>query len=270
MEYESYHIHHFAILLKNSQTLKSQLTKPSKPTFQEHQTQQQLSIMAARNIWRSERLVYKPVETTDEAFLLSVHDHGSDTLQNVTLMLPIPQGPRGAAEYREFLQSCLLGCIIYLPAPEAVPDQKEEDSNPSANNNNNTNTTDDDKATPPAQKPIPIGTICLNAIDPKRSHHRNTSIGVTISPPYQSKGYGSEAILWATEWGFKHANLHRIGTEAFAWNEGAWKLYERLGFVMEGRTREFVWFDGGWGDAVSLGMLEGEWRARYGGKKALG
>jgi len=220
--------------------------------------------MSARNIWRSERLIFKPVETTDEAFLLSLNDHGSESLQNATMMLPVPQGPRGAVEHREYLQSCLLGCIVYLPAPE-VSDSNSSTDNNSSNTNGDTNNQTDNNP-PPAQKPIPIGTISLHPIDPKRSHHRTTTIGVSISRPYQKKGYGSEAILWATGWAFRHAGLHRVGIGACSWNEGAWKLYQRLGFVMEGRTRESVWADGRWEDEVSLGMLVGEWEERYGGR----
>ena len=78
--------------------------------------------MPARNIWRSKRLIYKPVETTDEPFLESLNHHGSDAFLKATDQLPVPQGPRGATQHREFLQSCLLGCIIYLPAPEIEED----------------------------------------------------------------------------------------------------------------------------------------------------
>lgn len=211
--------------------------------------------MPARNIWRSKRLVYKPVETTDEPFLESLNHHGSDAFIKATDQLPVPQGPRGATQHREFLQSCLLGCIIYLPAPEIEEDASSDPANPTPENNTTTK-----------KKDIPIGTIALQPLDLVRSHHRATKLGISIHSPHQKKGYGSEAILWALEWAFKHANLHRIGIEAFAWNEGAWKLYERLGFVMEGRARECVWFEGGWGDVVSLGMLGPEWWGRYGGK----
>ena len=223
--------------------------------------------MAARNIWRSKRLLFRSVETTDEAVLLSINDHGSDSLQNATQLLPVPQGPRGAVQYREFLQSCLLGCIIYLPAPEVAADSANATSSTNDDNDNIAATKQQQQQQQQQQKPTPIGTVALHPVDDKRSHHRNTTVGITISHPYQNKGYGSEAILWATEWGFRHANLHRVGIEAFAWNEGAWKLYQRLGFVMEGRTRECIWFDGGWEDVVSLGMLVGEWWERYGGEK---
>jgi hypothetical protein len=40
------------------------------------------------------------------------------------------------------------------------------------------------------------------------------------------------------------------------------KLYERLGFVAEGRRREDTWFSIGWHDGGELGMLDREWLAK--------
>ena len=64
--------------------------------------------------------------------------------------------------------------------------------------------------------------------------------------------------------------MHRVEIGAVAYNEGAWKLYERLGFVIEGRKRECSWYDGEYHDLVILGMLRGEWEGRYGGGKGGG
>jgi RimJ/RimL family protein N-acetyltransferase len=116
----------------------------------------------------------------------------------------------------------------------------------------------------PASKPIPIGTVSLMNSEPNAAFHRDTMIGVTFAPSYQGQGYGTETILWALEWCFRHANMHRVGIGAFAYNEGAWKLYERLGFVHEGRRREAVWYDGAYHDTVELSMLKREWQERYG------
>ncbi|EHL02848.1 putative Uncharacterized N-acetyltransferase YoaA [Glarea lozoyensis 74030] len=96
--------------------------------------------------------------------------------------------------------------------------------------------------------------ICLP--NPERTY-----ISIDIIADYQRKGYGSEAIEWALNWGFKIAGLHRIGIEAFSYNEGARQLYERLGFVYEGCKRELLWFNGDWHDYLSWSMLEHEWRA---------
>lgn len=95
-------------------------------------------------------------------------------------------------------------------------------------------------------------------------HHRRTEIGINITKPYRGSGYGTEAINWALDWGFRHAGLHRIGIGAFEYNEGACKLYEKMGFKPEGRRRDFFWHDGKWWDLMLFSMLEDEWRERIG------
>ena len=107
----------------------------------------------------------------------------------------------------------------------------------------------------------PVGCIALRCGE-RVAHHRHADIGINIAQSYQGKGYGTEAIEWITEWGFRHGNLHRIEIGAFAWNEGAVRLYQRLGFVIEGRKREFAWHDGQYRDVVELAMLDREWRER--------
>jgi ribosomal protein S18 acetylase RimI-like enzyme len=208
-----------------------------------------------RNIWRSKRLIIRPVEPTDDAFLQSLTEETSDDYQNSTPFVPVPQGAAGAKSFREFMEKCLVGCIICLPAPNAPEPEPATTASDS-----------------PPKKPVPtpIGTISLMATEVRLAHHRNTEIGVTIATSYQGQGYGSEAVLWALEWAFRHANMHRVDIRAFGWNEGAWKLYERLGFVLEGRKREAMWYDGAYHDAVELGMLRSEWQARYGETKADG
>lgn len=115
-------------------------------------------------------------------------------------------------------------------------------------------------ATPP--KSTPIGVVSLAAIELRQIQHRRTILGVNIARSYQGQGYGTEAIEWALNWGFQYAGLHRIEINAFAYNKGALQLYERLGFVQEGRKRDFVFHDGKFWDLVSFSMLENEWRER--------
>lgn len=214
-----------------------------------------------RNIWRSERLIFRPVETSDEAFLQSVHEETSDGYQNAVPFMPVPQGTASAKAWREFLEKCLIGCMICLPPP---PIASKNEVKP------DTTETAPDTAAPKNPTTTPIGTISLVAIEANMSHHRNTMLGITLAPDYQGQGYGSEAILWALGWAFRHANMHRVEIGAFAYNEGAWKLYERLGFVHEGRKREALWYDGEYHDLVCLGMLKKEWQERYGVVKRHG
>ncbi|KAF2621933.1 acyl-CoA N-acyltransferase [Macroventuria anomochaeta] len=106
-----------------------------------------------------------------------------------------------------------------------------------------------------------IGEIHLSRLPPNAIHHRSTEIGIDILPPFQGRGYGREAIKWALDYAFRRAGLHRVRIRAFEWNTGALRLYEKVGFKVEGREREALWHEGRWWDGVELGMLEGEWWA---------
>jgi RimJ/RimL family protein N-acetyltransferase len=102
----------------------------------------------------------------------------------------------------------------------------------------------------------------MTAPEPDEVIHRNTEIGLGLTPAAQGQGYGSEAIEWALDWAFQSAGMHRVAVKAFEYNEGACRLYERLQFKFEGRAREAFWHNGRWWDDVEYGMLEHEWRAR--------
>ncbi len=114
-----------------------------------------------------------------------------------------------------------------------------------------------------ANRPMPIGIVNLNAEDPRFLHHRRSEIGISIIRKHQGKGYGTEAIQWAARFGFTRCNLHRIAICAFAYNTGACKLYERLGFKPEAELRDFLFHDGRYWDFMGFAMLEDEWRELY-------
>lgn len=56
------------------------------------------------------------------------------------------------------------------------------------------------------------------------------------------------------------AGMHSVSLECVGYNERAIHVYEKLGFVLEGRRRQQLWFRGTWHDTVEFGMLESEWR----------
>jgi RimJ/RimL family protein N-acetyltransferase len=109
------------------------------------------------------------------------------------------------------------------------------------------------------EKQTPIGFILLTSHPAIRPHVHNTDLGISILSKYTGKGYGSEAINWAVNWAFRFGNLHRVSIGSFGYNPRALALYERLGFVKEGVTREVVWWDGRWWDGVNMGMLRRDW-----------
>ncbi|KAJ9631996.1 hypothetical protein H2203_000397 [Taxawa tesnikishii (nom. ined.)] len=198
---------------------------------------------SAANLFRSKRLSYRaPSWPEDEDFFLArmLDTEAYANLYNGFLLPPSKRDLEGMKKWHE---GCLLVAVICLPPPVPTDASAVVGSE--------------------AAKPIPIGAITLSGpSDMMFRHHRSTMIGLGIQQPYQNQGYGSEAIEWVLHWGFEMAGLHRIGIGAFGWNEGARRLYERMGFVPEGVKREALWFNGGWDDLYEFSMLEGEWRER--------
>lgn len=74
------------------------------------------------------------------------------------------------------------------------------------------------------------------------------------------QGYATEAMRLICRYGFDKMRLHRIGLTVVAENTGARRVYERVGFVEEGRKRDAFRRDGEWHDLIVMSLLEGELR----------
>jgi RimJ/RimL family protein N-acetyltransferase len=105
-----------------------------------------------------------------------------------------------------------------------------------------------------------LGETTLNMIDwDQRS--ANFRIMLARSSLY-GQGLGTEAAGLLMEHGFMALGLHRIELEVFAFNERARHVYERLGFVTEGRRRDALHWDGAFHDSILMSMLRPEYLAR--------
>ncbi|CZS91887.1 uncharacterized protein RAG0_02441 [Rhynchosporium agropyri] len=194
------------------------------------------------DLFRSDRLVYRAIEDTpeDEEFM---HLIQSDPVafSNSDNALLAPMSKKESGEWKKSVQTeKLIGVIICLAPPLSNP------ALPS------------DTKAPPL---TPIGCISLTGLKPGYYQHRNSDVSIDIVAPYQRKGYGSEAIKWILDWGFRIAGLHRNGIECFSFNSGARELYEgKLGFVFEGRKRDWMWLwdELGKGDAVKIAVYAAE------------
>ncbi|KAH8915749.1 acyl-CoA N-acyltransferase [Atractiella rhizophila] len=91
-----------------------------------------------------------------------------------------------------------------------------------------------------------------------------SKFSIMLGSNYRGKGYGREALLWLLEKGFQHLNLHKIESGVASWNEPAKKLYASIGFQTEGVVRESIFMGGKWYDYHCIGLLQREWRERYG------
>jgi RimJ/RimL family protein N-acetyltransferase len=74
------------------------------------------------------------------------------------------------------------------------------------------------------------------------------------------KGYGSQALRLLLRYAFGELNLHRVTAVLPAYNEGAIRLFQKLGFMEEIRRRKALNRDGEFWDLLSFGLLNSEWR----------
>ncbi|MFC4060462.1 GNAT family N-acetyltransferase [Planomonospora corallina] len=72
------------------------------------------------------------------------------------------------------------------------------------------------------------------------------------------KGYGTEATRLICRYGFDRMRLHSIALWVVAENAAAIRVYEKVGFVRDGRHRHSFRRDGRWYDQILMSMLEGE------------
>ena len=92
--------------------------------------------------------------------------------------------------------------------------------------------------------------------------HRRADMGIMIGDRTRwGRGYGREAVALIVAYGFDRLNLHKIGLGVHADHEEAVRLYESLGFQVEGRLRGHLFRDGGYHDKLVMGVLREEFKA---------
>jgi ribosomal-protein-alanine N-acetyltransferase len=90
--------------------------------------------------------------------------------------------------------------------------------------------------------------------------HRRATFGIMIGDrDYWSGGCGTEATRLIVEHGFSVLNLHRIDLGVVADHPAAVRAYEKVGFLVEGRSRESVFVDGNYRDGLWMGLLRSEY-----------
>ena len=83
-------------------------------------------------------------------------------------------------------------------------------------------------------------------------------VGIFIGPEFQGQGFGYEAMRKAVEISFKELNAHKVEINVYSYNQSAIKLYEKVGFIHEGRRRHASYHNGEYFDVLTMGILRDE------------
>lgn len=215
-------------------------TLPSIPTCSLYimYTQASTSVsVILKNPFESKRLVYRAIdlEKDEEFYNLHLSDPIGAQLSSSGLLTPSSK-EKTRDLMKRMSKDRLLSVVICLKPREEETQQEQS-------------------------KPIPIGSLTLSKNAASISHLRFTMIGLGFLKDYQDRGYGGEAILWATGWAFERAGMHRVEIGTIDFNTKAKHLYQKLGFIQEAIARKKFWSDGQFWDVYEYSMLDSEWPA---------
>lgn len=79
-----------------------------------------------------------------------------------------------------------------------------------------------------------VGLLFFNAL-PKRKVAHTGEFGVSVHPDHQSIGIGRALVEMLLQWAKDHPGIDKVFLLVFATNAKAIGLYDKLGFVQEGR-----------------------------------
>jgi len=84
-------------------------------------------------------------------------------------------------------------------------------------------------------------------------------LGYMLGEIYQGQGIMGEALLAAIQYVFKERNLHRIMANYLPNNRRSAAVLKKLGFVIEGLAKNYLWINGSWQDHVLTSLINEDW-----------
>ncbi|WP_053206437.1 GNAT family N-acetyltransferase [Jiangella muralis] len=105
-----------------------------------------------------------------------------------------------------------------------------------------------------------VGGLAVNEVD---ADNETAGFRIDLVESHRGRGLGPEAIELMLAYLFEEVGVYRVGLEVYAFNPRAQRSYEKCGFVVEGRERGALLWDGERVDAVLMGLLRADWRARH-------
>jgi RimJ/RimL family protein N-acetyltransferase len=108
-----------------------------------------------------------------------------------------------------------------------------------------------------------IGTVNLHHFF---NQNNRCELGYAIASRHWGKGYATEAIEAALDYGFREVSLNRIEADIDPRNAASGKVLEKLGFRKEGYMPQRWLVHGQYADTAFYGLLRSYWEERAGSK----
>ena len=88
---------------------------------------------------------------------------------------------------------------------------------------------------------------------------RLATIGVTLAPSAQGRGYAGEAVAWLLDYLFLERQKHRVTADCDVRNSRVVALFDRLRMRREAHHVQSSWWKGEWVDEYVYALLAREW-----------
>ncbi|MCD2198831.1 GNAT family N-acetyltransferase [Halobacterium sp. KA-4] len=102
----------------------------------------------------------------------------------------------------------------------------------------------------------PIGSVGVNDADDVNG---SAEVGLFLAEEFWGNGYGTEAGRLVTQYAFAQHRRHRVVARVFEHNDASARIWEKLGFELEGTHRDEAFVDGEYRDVRYYSVLEDEW-----------
>lgn len=101
-----------------------------------------------------------------------------------------------------------------------------------------------------------IGEVVFNEYEEEAG---NVNFRVLLSNSGCDKGLGTEAVTIFIKYGMEELQLHRISLEVYSFNPRAERVYQKVGFKLEGIKREEFLYNDEYIDAKMYGLLQSDY-----------
>ena len=102
-----------------------------------------------------------------------------------------------------------------------------------------------------------VGAITLNQYRKPRMAHAAT-LGMAVHPDYWGRGIGNRLLEAIIDLADNWLNLRRIELDVYSDNAPAIHLYEKFGFVLEGRKRMHAFRNGRYAETLFMARIREE------------
>lgn len=86
-------------------------------------------------------------------------------------------------------------------------------------------------------------------------HHRRAGLGIYIDPDYRKRGLAFKALQLLISHAFEMIGLHQLYCSIQPENQPSIRLFERLGFALTGRHKDWYYENGTFHDQLLMQLI---------------